>query len=31
MTRRRQIFLWVGLVLSLPATGYAAVCVAFYA
>jgi len=31
MTKRRKIFLWVGLVLSLPAAGYAAVCIVFYA
>jgi hypothetical protein len=31
VTKRRKIFLWVGLVLSVPAAGYAAVCVVFYA
>jgi heme/copper-type cytochrome/quinol oxidase subunit 2 len=31
MTKRRKIILWIGLVLSLPATYYAAVSVVFYA
>lgn len=31
MTKRRKIMLWVGLVLSLPATYYAGVSVVFYA
>jgi hypothetical protein len=30
MTKRRKLFLWIGLVLSVPATGYAGVCVIFY-
>ena len=31
MTKRRKIFLWVALVLSVPATYYAGVSVVFYA
>jgi hypothetical protein len=31
MTRRRKIATWVALVLSVPATGYAATSVIFYA
>jgi len=30
MTKRRKILLWFGLVLSVPATGYAAISVIFY-
>lgn len=31
MTKRRKVLLWIGLVLSLPAAGYAGVSVIFYA
>jgi len=31
MTKRRKIFLLVGLLVSVPATGYAAMSVVFYA
>lgn len=30
MTRRRKILLWLGLVVSLPAAGYAGISVIFY-
>ena len=30
MTKRKKILLWLGLVLSFPATGYAAMSVVFY-
>ncbi len=30
LTKRRKIVLWVGLVLSVPAAGYAAMSVIFY-
>jgi len=31
MTKRRKILLWVGLILSLPLSAYAGLCVVFYA
>ena len=31
MTRRKKVLLWAGLVVSIPATGYAGVSVIFYA
>jgi TRAP-type C4-dicarboxylate transport system permease small subunit len=31
MTRRRKIWLWLGLVFSLPAAAYAGISVVFYA
>jgi hypothetical protein len=31
MSKRRRILLWLGLVLSVPAGGYAGLCVGFYA
>ena len=31
MTKRKKILLWVGLVVSIPVTGYAGVSVIFYA
>lgn len=31
MGKRRRVLLWLGLVLSVPAGGYAGVCVVFYA
>jgi len=30
MTRRRKLFLWTGLALSIPAAGYAALSFVFY-
>ena len=31
MTKRKRVFLWLGLVVSVPATAYAGINVIFYA
>ena len=30
MTKRRKVLLWIGVVISIPATGYAGISVIFY-